>query len=147
MARNISRKDLHTGENSIAILARSCSVTKHDGLTCWTNPISPITKPMHSFICCGEQNLSPVADYTRPTQKHLEDIFTSIKTLKHFRELAIIYFLRKGSAELKHFYTKSMLKKHTIEKNGIYYSRTRVFAGYETTNTFGDNLDSKGWSN
>ena len=53
-------------------------------------------------------------------------LFDSPVELAHARQYAVFYFLTLASKELKHFYTPSMLKKHTICKNGIFFSRQRV---------------------
>ena len=53
-------------------------------------------------------------------------LFDSPVELAHARQYAVFYFMTLASKELKHFYTPSMLKKHTICKNGIYFSRQRV---------------------
>ena len=43
--------------------------------------------------------------------------------------LALNYLFKKGSAEVREFNSKTYIKKHTIEKNGILLSRSRMVDG------------------
>ena len=68
------------------------------------------------------------------------DMFPNIRCLKLAKESAIIYYMRLASAELKQFYSKTMLKKHAFLIDGIYYSKQRLLEEDNITNLMGDEL-------
>ena len=53
-------------------------------------------------------------------------LFNSTTEMAHARQFAVFYFLTLASKELKQFYSSSKLKKHTVCKDNIFYSRQRI---------------------
>ena len=58
----------------------------------------------------------------------------------------MLYLFRKGSNEVKQFNSKSLIKKPTVEKDGILLSKNRMIAGLDYINTgeLNINLNSLG---
>ena len=68
-------------------------------------------------------------------------IFSSPQEMAKAREYAVVYFLRLASQELKQFYKPSMLAKHTVYQNGIYYSKQRFLETSQVSDIMGDEIN------
>ena len=68
-------------------------------------------------------------------------IFSSPQEMAKAREYAVVYFLRLASQELKQFYKPSMLAKHTVYRNGIYYSKQRFLETSQVSDIMGDEIN------
>ena len=61
--------------------------------------------------------------------------------------MALTHLYQKASREVKKFNSSSLLKKHTVEKNGILFSKGRLIEGKNFVETGGldiDDLDELG---
>lgn len=65
------------------------------------------------------------------------DIFEDGFEASFFKKIAILYMIKKASAELDQFYTPSMIKKHCFKTNGIIYSKNRWHTALEVKDTLG----------
>ena len=54
-----------------------------------------------------------------------KSIFKNASEALYFKNMSIYYFLKLGSKELQHFYTKSMLDKHGFKHGKLWFSKTR----------------------
>ena len=58
--------------------------------------------------------------------------------------MSLTYLYQKGSMEVKEFNTTFVVKKYTVEKDGILYSRSRLIDGMDVTEAGGLKLDDLG---
>ena len=77
------------------------------------------------------------------TPKTYNLMFESPQEMSAAKEKAVMYFLKIASMELHKFYTPSMLKKHTIYHDGIYYSRQRVLETSQVSDIMGSEIQIK----
>ena len=78
-----------------------------------------------SFVLVQTRSKAKTKD-TLPGKVSFTEVFKDIQELKVAKYSSILYFLRLGSKELTEFYPKSILRKHTFVKNGLYFSKQRV---------------------
>ena len=150
-------KHIHNDNNPISSMASTIKIDKLTNTPQNETASSQRTRQrvFKDLLCCynnhnehhTHSNLQVLASNDKADENNeplkMSEMFSSIAELKSLRELAIIYFLKMGSAELRFFYTKGMLQKHTVMKNNIYYSRTRLFQGHQTENTLGEDLSKQ----
>ena len=71
------------------------------------------------------------------------DLFTTLDAFLTARTCAVFYFIKLASRELGHFYSPTMLKKHSFLKNGIYYSNHRLLEVDNISNLMDDLIDTR----
>ena len=86
--------------------------------------------PMSLIQAIKSINKSIQKNYFNTNQKankkqHILDLFGDGIIANFFKNIAILYFLKKGAAELGAFYNKGMLKKHCYKQGMIYFSKNR----------------------
>ena len=71
------------------------------------------------------------------------DLFDDIRSMKKAKESAVAYFLRLASAELRQFYSKTMLRKHAFFMEEIYYSKQRLLEVENITDLMSDEVSTR----
>ena len=105
-------------------------------------------KESSSYLCLFNLAKDLEVDNTLPTTllssvdtpKTYNLMFKSPQEMAAARERAVMYFLKVASMELHKFYTPSMLKKHTIYHDGIYYSKQRVLETSQVSDIMGSEI-------
>ena len=95
-----------------------------------------VPQPVHRLNTSSNHQLLLKSDRW-PLLKPM-DLFETTDCLKSAKECAVTYFLRLASKELEKFYSPSMLRKHTIKKNGMFYSRHRLLEVSNVCNIMDD---------